>query len=153
MIEIPSDTSEYQLNNSNLITLAALLRKESDALMAEWRSEVRQLEVARHLDIPTLNDHIPDLIEELACELEVCSDETMIEGLTDNPVIHGLDRLELGFDIEEVVGEYNALRGVILNLIEAHDLQVQGFDESQDQPRDRQINKPCRKDLRRTKSA
>ena len=115
------------MNNTNLITLAALLRKESDALMAEWRSEVRQLEVARHLDIPTLNDHIPDLIEELACELEACSDETMIEGLTDNPVIHGLDRLELGFDIEEVVGEYNALRGVILNLIEAHDLQVKGL--------------------------
>ena len=127
MIEIPSDISEYQLNNTNLITLAALLRKESDALMAEWRSEVRQLEVARHLDIPTLNDHIPDLIEELACELEACSDETMIEGLKDNPVIHGLDRLELGFDIEEVVGEYNALRGVILSLIEAHDLQVKGL--------------------------
>src|SRR6478736_5699985 len=53
--------------------------------------------------------------------------ETMIEGLKDNPVVHGLDRLELGFDVEEVVGEYNALRGVILNLIEAHDLQVKGL--------------------------
>jgi len=54
------------LNNNHLITLAALLRKESNALMADWRSEVRQLDVAKHLDIPTLNDHIPDLIEELA---------------------------------------------------------------------------------------
>ena len=95
--------------------------------MADWRSEVRKLPVARDLDIPTLNNHVPDLIEELASELEACSDETMIEGLTDNPVIHGLDRLELGFDVEEVVGEYNALRGVILNLIEAHDLQVKGL--------------------------
>jgi two-component system phosphate regulon sensor histidine kinase PhoR len=95
--------------------------------MCDWRSEVRKLGVAKDLDIPTLNDHIPDLIEELACELEACSDETMIEGLKDNPVIHGLDRLELGFDVEEVVGEYNALRGVILNLIEAHDLQVKGL--------------------------
>jgi two-component system, OmpR family, phosphate regulon sensor histidine kinase PhoR len=115
------------VNNNHLITLAALLRKESDALMADWRSEIRQLEVAKHLDIPTLNDHVPDLIEELACELEACSDETVIEGLKDNPAIHGLDRLELGFDVEEVVGEYNALRGVILNLIEAHDLQVKGL--------------------------
>lgn len=115
------------MNNNNLIALASLLRKESDAIMSEWRSEIRQLAVAKNLDVPTLNDHIPDLIEELACELEACSDETMIEGLKDNPVIHGLDRLELGFDVEEVVGEYNALRGVILNLIEAHDLQVKGL--------------------------
>ena len=95
--------------------------------MCDWRSEVRQLDVAKNLDVPTLNDHVPDLIEELAFELEACSDETMIEGLKDNPVIHGLDRLELGFDVEEVVAEYNALRCVILNLIEAHDLQVKGL--------------------------
>lgn len=115
------------MNNNNLIALASLLRKESDAIMSEWRSEIRQLDVAKNLDVPTLNDHIPDLIEELACELEACSDETMIEGLKDNPVVHGLDRLELGFDVEEVVGEYNALRSVILNLIEVHDLQVKGL--------------------------
>jgi Signal transduction histidine kinase len=115
------------LSKDNLITLAGLLRKESDTIMVDWRNEIRQLDVAKNLDIPTLNDHIPDLIKELACELEACSDETMIEGLKDNPVIHGLDRLELGFDVEEVVGEYNALRGVILNLIEAHDLQVKGL--------------------------
>ena len=115
------------MSNNNLLKLAALLRKESGALMCDWRSEVRQLDVAKNLDVPTLNDHIPDLIEELACELEACSDETMIEGLKDNPVIHGLDRLELGFDVEEVVAEYNALRCVILSLIEAHDLQVKGL--------------------------
>ena len=115
------------MSKNHLILLADLLRKESDALMCDWRSEVRKLGVAKDLDVPTLNDHIPDLIEELACELEACSDETMIEGLKDNPVIHGLDRLELGFDVEEVVAEYNALRCVILNLIEAHDLQVKGL--------------------------
>jgi two-component system phosphate regulon sensor histidine kinase PhoR len=115
------------LSNNNLLTLAALLRKESDAIMSDWRSEIRKLDVAKNLDVPTLNDHIPDLVEELACELEACSDETMIEGLKDNPVVHGLDRLELGFDVEEVVAEYNALRVVILNLIEAHDLQVKGL--------------------------
>ena len=115
------------MSKDNLITLAGLLRKESDTIMVDWRNEIRQLDVAKNLDIPTLNDHIPDLIKELACELEACSDETMIEGLKDNPVVHGLDRLELGFDVEEVVGEYNALRGVILNLIEAHDLQVKGL--------------------------
>jgi len=115
------------VNNNNLYTLAGLLRKESDVIMSDWRSEIRKLAVAKDLDVPTLNDHIPDLIEELACELEACSDETMIDGLKDNPVVHGLDRLELGFDVEEVVGEYHALRAVILDLIEAHQLQVEGL--------------------------
>ena len=110
----------------NLDALAALIRRERDTLLAEWRQEVRQLSVAHNLDVPTLNDHIPDLLEELACELEVCSDGSMIEGLKENPITHGLDRLRLGFDVEEVVGEYNALRGVIQDLIERHDLRLRG---------------------------
>ena len=115
-----------ELSTENLNTLAALLRRERDTLLADWRHEVRQLSIAHNLDVPTLNDHIPDLLEELACELEACSDETMIEGLKENPIFHGLDRLRLGFDVEEVVAEYNALRGVIQDLIERHDLRLRG---------------------------
>jgi signal transduction histidine kinase len=114
------------LSAENLDALAALIRQERDALLAEWRHEVRQLSVAHNLDVPTLNDHVPDLLEELACELEVCSDGSMIEGLKENPITHGLDRLRLGFDVEEVVGEYNALRGVLQDLIESHDLRLRG---------------------------
>ncbi len=117
-----------------LYKLAALIRQERDALLTEWRQEVRLLPVAKHLDIPTLNDHLPDLLEELACELEVCSTETMIEtgfpmieaGLKENPIIHGLERLRLGFDIEEVVAEYNALRNVIQNIAERNGLSLFG---------------------------
>jgi two-component system phosphate regulon sensor histidine kinase PhoR len=115
------------MHKNNLITLAALLRKESDAIMSAWRNEIRKLAVAKHLDVPTLNNHIPDLIEELACELEACSDETKIDGRKDNPIVHGLDRLDLGFDVEEVVSEYHALRAVILHLVEARQLQVKGL--------------------------
>lgn len=114
------------MSTENLYELATLIRRERDALLAEWRHEVRQLSVAHKLDVPTLNDHIPDLLEELACELEACSEGSMIEGLKENPVTHGLDRLRLGFDVEEVVGEYNALRGVIQDLIERHDLRLRG---------------------------
>ena len=114
------------MSTENLDTLAAVIRRERDTLLAEWRQEVQQLSVAHNLDVPTLNDHIPDLLEELACELEVCSDGSMIEGLKENPITHGLDRLRLGFDVEEVVAEYNALRGVIQDLIERHDLRLRG---------------------------
>ena len=114
------------MSTENLDTLAALIRRERDTLLAEWRREVRQLSAAHDLDVPTLNDHVPDLLEELADELESSSDESMIGELKKNSVIHGLDRLRLGFDVEEVVGEYNALRGVIQDLIERHDLRLRG---------------------------
>jgi two-component system phosphate regulon sensor histidine kinase PhoR len=115
-----------KLTAEHLTTLAALIRRERNSLLAAWRHEVRQLSVAHNLDVPTLNDHIPDLLEELADELEAYSDESMIGELKKNSVIHGLDRLRLGFDVEEVVGEYNALRGVIQDLIERHDLRLGG---------------------------
>jgi signal transduction histidine kinase len=114
------------LSLKNLNLLAAFIRQERASLLAEWRLEVRQLDAARDLDVPTLNDHLPDLLEELACELELCGDETMIEGLRESPVVHGLERLRTGFDVEEVVAEYNALRSVIQNLAERHGLSLDG---------------------------
>ncbi|MCA1817809.1 MAG: sensor histidine kinase [Acidobacteria bacterium] len=114
------------MSTENLHTLATLIRRERDTLLAQWRQEVRRLPVAHDFDVPTLNDHIPDLLDELADELEAFVDESMIGELKKNSVIHGLDRLRLGFDVEEVVGEYNALRGVIQDLIERHDLSLRG---------------------------
>jgi signal transduction histidine kinase len=117
---------QEKLSTENLHTLATLIRRERDTLLTQWRRDVRQLSIAHNLDVPTLNDHIPDLLEEMADELEAYSDESMIGELKKNSVIHGLDRLRLGFDVEEVVGEYNALRGVIQDLIERHELRLGG---------------------------
>lgn len=111
----------------DLSTLAALIRQERDGLLAEWRQEVRKLPVAQNLDTPTLNDHLPDLLEELACELEASCDDTLIEaGLKENPIIHGIERLRVGFDVEEVVAEYNALRNAIQNLAERNGISLRG---------------------------
>lgn len=76
--------------------------------------------------MPTLNDHIPDLLEELADELEAHVDESMVGELRKTSAVHGLDRLRLGFDVEEVVAEYNALRDVIQDLSEKHGLSLRG---------------------------
>lgn len=111
----------------NLNKLAELIRRESNTLLAEWRREVRKLPVAQHLDVPTLNDHLAELLEELACELQASSSETMIAAASrECPVTHGLERLRSGFDIEEVVAEYNALRSIIQDLAERHGLSLQG---------------------------
>lgn len=112
---------------SNLHKLAVLVRQEHDTLLARWRRQVRELPSAQHLDAPTLNDHIPDLIIELATALQSKSDETIPDTLLEgSPPAHGLQRLRDGFDLGEVVAEYNILRGCIHDLAERNNLSLQG---------------------------
>jgi len=107
--------------------LAVLIKQERHALLARWRQQVRQLPSAQHLDIPTLNDHIPGLLEELAAALQSRSDETIPEALSEgSPPAHGLQRVKDGFDIAEVVAEYNILRGCIHDLADNNSLSLQG---------------------------
>lgn len=108
-------------------TLAMLIRRNGDELLARWRREVTALPSAQHLDEPTLNDHIPALIEELAAAFDRKSNETIAEAVREaSPPAHGVQRLKDGFDIEEVVAEYNILRGCVHDLAEANGLGLDG---------------------------
>ena len=110
-----------------LIRLAQLIRQEAATLLATWRKEVRELPSARHLDIPTLNDHIPALLEELAEAFETRSDMSITEALVEGtPSDHGVQRLVDGYDIVEVVAEYNILRGCVHDLAVENDLDLSG---------------------------
>ena len=112
---------------NNLDKLAALIRQERQTLLARWRRQVRELPSARHLDIPTLNDHIPDLLDELAAALQSRSDQTIPEALCEgSPPAHGRQRVQDGFDIEEVVAEYNILRVCLHDLADDNGLSLQG---------------------------
>jgi signal transduction histidine kinase len=96
-------------------------------LLSWWREQVRQLPSAKHLDVPTLNDHVPALLDELAVALRDVDDQTIAEALVEgSPPIHGLERYEHGFDIVEVVSEYNILRGCIHDLAESNGLTLSG---------------------------
>ncbi len=111
----------------NLNNLAALIDRERDAVLAQWRAQVRQLSSAKHLDTPTLNDHVPDLLEELVVAFRLVSDETIPEALLEgSPPAHGRQRHHDGFDIVEVVAEYNILRGCIHDLAERNGLGLSG---------------------------
>ena len=111
----------------NLDRLAALIVSKRELLLSWWREQVRQLPSAKHLDVPTLNDHVPALLDELAAALRDVDDQTIAEALVEgNPPIHGLERYEHGFDIIEVVSEYNILRGCIHDLAESNGLTLSG---------------------------
>jgi two-component system, OmpR family, phosphate regulon sensor histidine kinase PhoR len=112
---------------NNLDKLAALIKRERNTLLSRWRQQVRQLPSAQRLDTPTLNDHLPGLIDELAIALESDSTETISEALSaGSPPAHGLQRVQDGFDIEEVVAEYNILRDCIHDLADSAGLALQG---------------------------
>jgi signal transduction histidine kinase len=107
--------------------LAALVKKESQDLLSRWRRQVRELPCARHLDNPTLNDHIPKVLEELVTALESDTGQTIPESLqVDSAPAHGIQRVQDGFDIQEIVAEYNILRGCIHDLGDRHGVSLQG---------------------------
>jgi two-component system phosphate regulon sensor histidine kinase PhoR len=107
--------------------VAALVQQERQALLSCWRQQVRHLPSARQLDVPTLNDHMPGLLDELAAALQRRSDQTIPEALCESsPPAHGLQRLQNAFDIEEVVAEYNILRACIHDLADNNGITLQG---------------------------
>ena len=88
---------------------------------------MKQLPSAQQLDVPALNDHIPHFLEELASAFQSHSRATIPEALEgSSPPAHGLQRLQEAFDLEEVVAEYNILRGCIHDLAEKNGLSLQG---------------------------
>ena len=65
--------------------------------------------------------------DEVAAALQARSDQTIPGALSEtSPPAHGLQRVKDGFDIEEVVAEYNILRGCIHDLAQAEGLTLQG---------------------------
>lgn len=89
--------------------------------------QVRSLPAAQNLNVPTLNDHIPDLLRELVSALRTRSEQSIAQALlAGTPPAHGLQRVKDAFDIEEVVAEYNILRSCIHNLVEREGLSMQG---------------------------
>ena len=89
--------------------------------------KVSRLPAAQNLDIPTLNDHIPHLFDELALALTAGDTESLLDlQLHDSPKIHGGLRLRAGFDIVEVVAEYNILRELLSCLAEKEGVEITG---------------------------
>ncbi len=107
--------------------LAEAIRQNKDELLGQWREQVKLLPSAQGLDLPALNDHVPTLVGELVRALRAKSDaqidDTVREG---SSPAHGVQRLSDGFDLEEVVAEYNILRNCIHELANVHEINLQG---------------------------
>ena len=106
---------------------ARIVQEQRDELLRDWREKVRHLPSAQNLDNPTLNDHIPHLLDELTRALAAGKAASVLElQLEDSPRIHGGLRLRAGFDIVEVVAEYNILRELLLVLAAKEGVDITG---------------------------
>lgn len=115
------------ISNDTPQTLAELLARERAALLHKWRQQVAKLPSARTLDTPTLDDHMPSFVDDLAAALACGRDRTVPDTVNSGkPSAHAEIRVEEGFDIEEVVAEYSALRGCIHDLADRHGIAVRG---------------------------
>src|ERR1043165_1169555 len=111
------------MENQNLNTLVTLIRDQRDELLAQWRRQVRQLPGAADLDTPTINDQVPELLDSLADSLKPPSEPRETNAISTE---HGLLRWQAGFDVTEVVAEYNILRQCLQDAAEREGMTLSG---------------------------
>jgi PAS domain S-box-containing protein len=95
-------------------TVAEVLRRSRPMILDDWEAMVRELPAARGLERPALIDHVPQLLERIADVVDQLAhgDEGAVP--LETAEIHAGERLELGFDLSQVVAEYAALREVVI---------------------------------------
>ena len=113
----------HTLMNNEIPRLLGVLADERDQLLSSWRREVRQLPGAAGLDVPTLNDQVPQLLDTL---LEALRAGHQISETNAISTEHGLLRWQVGFDITEVLAEYNILRRCLYDTIELNQISYVG---------------------------
>src|ERR1044072_791827 len=108
--------------NQNVSLLVTLIRTQHEVLLARWREQVRQLPGAAGLDAPTINNEVPQLLDKLAEALGTG------DGAETNAISaeHGLLRWQAGFDVTEVVAEYNILRQCLQDAAERNGIFLAG---------------------------
>ena len=111
--------------SDDLRRFAQTIQQRRGQLLEKWRSEVQRLPTARNMDAPTLNDHIPSLLDHLAAALIAGESESVLDLQVEHgPQIHGTQRLRAGFDVVEVVAEYNILREILHSVAEEDGIKL-----------------------------
>src|SRR5262249_43679999 len=111
------------MKNQDLLRLSTLIQTRHDELLAHWRQQVRQLPAAATLDTPSINDQVPELLARLAECLTRNNEPRETNAISAE---HGLLRWQAGFDVTEVVAEYNILRQCVQQAAEQDGITLTG---------------------------
>jgi signal transduction histidine kinase/putative methionine-R-sulfoxide reductase with GAF domain len=110
---------EPPLEPPGRLLLHDFVRERRAHIQEQWERAVRLLPCTRGLPYPRLGGHLPLLLERVAERVAVPRHGERRE-LAEIPELHSLERMDLGHDLEEVSGEYSALRASILRLYVEH---------------------------------
>ena len=97
--------------------LADFLRERKQDILHDWEAIVRRMQVAERLTQPLLLDHMPEFFDDLVHFVDGTRAGQHPEPPEEYPRVHALERLEIGYDLAEVVSEYSTLRTCITALI------------------------------------
>jgi PAS domain S-box-containing protein len=107
--------SETSTGLEEPLRLGDFIRKHRAQVLEAWAVQACLLPGVQGLPRPRLMDHLPALLDRIANVVE-----TVHTGehrtLEECPELHALDRLDAGFDLEQVASEYALLRACILQL-------------------------------------
>lgn len=107
--------------------LTDFVRNNMDPIIAEWETFARSLPPGCKMTRETLRDHIRGILNFIAKDIATSQSESQQTKKSQGDVkstsvadtsaeIHGVLRLESGFDIMEMVSEYRALRASVTKL-------------------------------------
>lgn len=117
------------------MTLATFIRSYAPRIVAEWVDFASTLRpFSRSTDPATLQDAVVAMLREVADDMEEpeSAREAFVKsrGQSDATAnqpnaawAHGIERLESGLDIKQVVAEFRALRAVVVRLFKERELQ------------------------------
>lgn len=111
------------MEEQNLLRLSTLIKNQHEELLARWRDQVRKLPGAAGLDTPTINNQVPELLDTLAESLKAENEARETNAISTE---HGLLRWQAGFDVTEVVAEYNILRQCLQDAAEHDGITLSG---------------------------
>src|SRR3954465_15078293 len=110
------DNLEPETEPSGLADFLVLWR---EIIMAAWQAAVRRTEKGRHHTDPVIRDSVPEILDAIADIVRRPGTDPMSE-LEELPEVHAAHRLEIGVQLDEVVTELTALRGIVLQLHRRH---------------------------------
>ena len=111
--------------------LSAFILENLEPILQEWEDFARSIQPPhRSMDVIELRDHAKEMLEEIAADL--AADGTALAdgdaGADRASHIHAETRLKSGFNIEQLVSEYRALRASVLRLWMAREKSAAWFE-------------------------
>src|SRR5579884_2150687 len=104
--------------------LAKIFQEDHENILRDLRARVRRMSPAKDLDRLTLEDGFRPFLDEISNALLVYHDTGELPRMNYAPVEHGLQRFKIGFDIRQVIVEYNLLRHALQDSAERHNIPL-----------------------------